>query len=109
MLSLNTKKEIIKKVNLEIKTTKQIESLINKCRNILKGNYKQYRGDYRGQGKHIAYVLNNEVNTLKYLLEHEAGNDAKKGGKIGDYLIFKNNTKNRGILIFLVEYLTIIK
>ena len=108
MLSLSNKKEIIKKINLEIRTNKQIEKLVLKCRDILKGNYKQYRGDYKGQGKHTTYLLNNEVNTLKYLLEYEAGNDAKKGGKIGDHLIFKNNVKNRDTLIFLVEYLTII-
>lgn len=108
MLSLSSKKEILKKVNLEIKTNKQIDRLINKCRDILMGDYKQYRGDYRGRGKHISYMLNNEINTLKYLLEYEAGNDAKKGGKIGDYLSFKNNAKNRDILIFLIEYLSII-
>lgn len=108
MLSLSNKKEILKKLNVEIRTNKQIKSLINKCRDILSGDYKQYRGYYKGQGKHTSYVLNNEVNVLKYLLEYEAGNDAKKSGKIGDYLMFKSNVKNRDILIFIIEYLTII-
>lgn len=108
MLSIINKKEIVKKVNSEIKTDKQIRNLIFTCQDILKGNIKQYRGDYKGSGRHTQYVLNKEVSILKNLLCSISGNDAPKNGKIGDYIIFKNNVKNKDILIFLVEYLTII-
>ena len=108
MLSLAVKREVIRVITSDLKTNKDIQELKKVCCDILSGNNKQYKGVYKGTGKHTQYIINKYVNNLKYILDFKAGNDAPKGGKIGDYLIFKDNTKNRDVLLLLIEYLTII-
>ena len=68
---------------------------------------RRIRGSYSGRGRHTSYVAtdyNNACKVVKALgLEGEFGNDAARGGKIGDYVALTK--KDLAKIDFLVKEL----
>ncbi len=69
--------------------------------------HKQY-GQYVGMARHKRFVESLAIR-IKFLEVLKVGNDAPRGGQIGNYVEFKNTKANREALEFAKKYIEIRK
>ena len=67
-------------------------------------NGKVYLTKSAGQGRHSHYL---EAKALDFMDIKELGNESPRGGKEGNYVIYKENKLNKEILSFIEKYLAI--
>ncbi len=90
-----------------LNTSRRIKTTIDTIDYILKNlGQKTYIGEYQGYSRHCHYEISYAIIIIKQFVDiKEKGNDAPRGGQIGDYVIFKKNNRSKEILEFIKSIL----
>ncbi|MDF1618779.1 hypothetical protein [Petrocella sp. FN5] len=99
MIPINKKQEVLYKLGgLNITELRVLKDQFRTKTDLSKKFY--YTSSTYWRGYTTVYIQSGKV-LEKFMVKKEKGNDAPRGGKDGDYIIFKNTKQNREILYIL--------
>ena len=99
-MTKNTRLEIVTLV--ETLTPTELEQLTD----VVEYPMQAFHGEYKGTSKHRYFQFH--VAKRMDFMKTKRGNDAPRGGQIGDWIEFNNTKSNRENLNFIKRYLELI-